>query len=441
MRGAAMPDLILSTKGLMKSYPMGAGKEITVLEDINMEIMEGEFVSILGPSGAGKSTLLRILAGLAVASGGTVFYHEVPFEKARPKIAMVFQSFALFPWLTVLENTSLGLKSSGIADDAAREKAIKMLDIVGLDGFEDAYPRELSGGMRQRVGIARALVVEPEVLLMDEPFSGLDVLTADHLRSDLIDFWTEKKMPIKSIILVTHNIEEAVEMSDRAIVLSHNPARIKADVKITAPHPRDSNAKEFKFIVDRIYSILTGPAEKIPFLLEQERYQFLPHTKVGAVAGLLELVFDKGGKVDIPALTAELSMEVDDIFPLIEAAVFLGLGETKNGDFIITNKGRTFSQADTLEKKVIFQDMALNNIQLVKQIYQVLLSVGKHRISEDFFIEILENHFTTDEAWNQLEIAIDWGRYAELFAYDYDTGDLYLETHEHQQQNEHDPGI
>jgi NitT/TauT family transport system ATP-binding protein len=230
-------------------------------------------------------------------------------------------------------------------------------------------------------------------------------------------------------------------MSDRAIVLSHNPARIKADVKITAPHPRDSNAKEFKFIVDRIYSILTGPAEKIPFLLEQERYQFLPHTKVGAVAGLLELVFDKGGKVDIPALTAELSMEVDDIFPLIEAAVFLGLGETKNGDFIITNKGRTFSQADTLEKKVIFQDMALNNIQLVKQIYQVLLSVGKHRISEDFFIEILENHFTTDEAWNQLEIAIDWGRYAELFAYDYDAGELYLESHEHQEQNEHDPGI
>jgi NitT/TauT family transport system ATP-binding protein len=423
-----MSDPILKTKGITKYYPMAGGKEISVLEDISIEVHEGEFVSILGASGAGKSTLLRILAGLAEPSQGEIYYHGVPFSSANPKIAMVFQSFALFPWLTVLENVELGLKPMGLDAGVIREKSLRMLDIVGLDGFEYAYPRELSGGMRQRVGIARALAVEPEVLFMDEPLSALDVLTADHLRSDLIDLWMEKKMPIKSIILVTHNIEEAVFMSDRAIILSHNPARIKADLKIERSNAKDKNSKEFKYIVDRVYTILTRPPEEMPFLLEQERYQFLPHTKVGAVAGLLELVHDRGGKADISLLASELSMEVDDIFPLIEAAVFLGLGTIKEGDFFITEKGKVFSEADAVEKKEIFRDTALKNIQLIKQIMQVLTSSSKHRITEDFFIEILENHFTSEEAWNQLEIAIDWGRYAELFAYDYDSGDLYLES-------------
>jgi NitT/TauT family transport system ATP-binding protein len=423
-----MAEPILSAKGISKFYPMGGGKHITVLEDINIDVREGEFVSILGASGAGKSTLLRILAGLVEPSDGEIFYNARPLKETSPRIAMVFQSFALFPWLTVLENVDLGLKSQGFPEEAAMQKATKMLDIVGLDGFEDAYPRELSGGMRQRVGIARALAVEPEVLFMDEPFSALDVLTADHLRSDLMDLWTEKKLPIKSIILVTHNIEEAAFMAGRAVVLSHNPARIKAVLKMDMPYPRDRNSKEFKYVVDRIYTVLTKPAEKIPFLLEKERYQFLPHTKVGAVAGLLELVHDRGGRVDIPVLASELSLEVDDIFPLIEAAGFLGLGEAREGDFALTEKGKVFSEADTLQKKIIFKEMAMNNIQLLKQIMQVLSSTSKHKITEDFFIEILENHFTTEEAWTQLEIAIDWGRYAELFAYDYDSGELYLET-------------
>ena len=423
-----MAELILKTKGITKTFPMTGGKEITVLENIDMEVKEGEFVSILGASGAGKSTFLRILAGLAEPSKGEIYFHGIPLKKANPRIAMVFQSFALFPWLSVLENVELGLKSLGLPAGTAREKSIKMLDIVGLDGFEDAYPRELSGGMRQRVGIARAFAVEPELLFMDEPLSALDVLTADHLRSDLIDLWTEKKMPIKSIILVTHNIEEAVYMSDRAIILSHNPARIKVDLKIELPYPRDRSSKEFIHIVNRIYALLTKPSEEKPFLLEQGKYQFLPHTKIGAVAGLLELVHDRGGRVDIPELSSDLSMEVDDIFPLIESAVFLGFGETKDGDFTITEKGKTFSVADVLEKKDIFRDTALNNIQLIKQIMQVLSSISKRRIPEAFFLDILENHFTTEEARKQLEIAIEWGRYAELFAYDYDAGDLYIET-------------
>lgn len=422
-----MAEIILETKGLTKSYPMSGGKELSVLEDITIQVREGEFVSILGPSGAGKSTLLRILVGLTTPSKGEILYHGIPLTKAQPKIAMVFQSFALFPWLTVLENVELGLKSYGFTDPAAKEKSVKMLDVVGLDGFEDAYPRELSGGMRQRVGIARALVIEPEILFMDEPFSALDILTAENLRGELTDLWLKKEMPIKSIIFVTHNIEEAAFLAGRAIILSHNPGRVKADVFIDLPHERDKNSRDFKYTVDRIFTILTKPAKEVPFLLEKERYQFLPHGKVGAIAGLIELVHDKGDRVDISVLASDLSMEVDDIFPLIEAAGFLGFGEIREGDFIITDKGGEFSEADTLMKKDLFRDTALHNIQLLKQIMQVLQSTSKRRMTEDFFIDVLENHFTTEEAWNQLETAIDWGRYAELFAYDYDSGELYFE--------------
>lgn len=418
---------ILEARNIYKSFPMAGGKSLRVLEDINFKVEEGEIVSIVGPSGAGKSSLLRILAGLAEPTMGEVLYHGKPLNKVRPNIGMVFQNFAIFPWLTVLENVEVGLLAKDIPDDLAREKALKVIDLVGLDGFEEAYPRELSGGMKQRVGIARALVGEPEILFMDEPFSALDILTAENLRSEIIDLWLKKRMPTKSIILVTHNIEEAIELSDRIIVMSHNPGRIKADLAITILQPRDKNSKEFKYLLDELYTILTKPPEEVPFLVRKERYQFLPHAKIGAISGLIELVYDKGGRADISQLASDLSMEVDDIFPLTEAAVFLGLAEIKEGDFILTEQGKIFAEADALSKKELFRDMALKNIQLIKQIVQVLSQTAKHRISEDFFIEILENHFTEEEAWNQLETAIDWGRYAELFAYDYDTGELYLE--------------
>ncbi|GLI54332.1 ABC transporter ATP-binding protein [Thermodesulfovibrio yellowstonii] len=420
-------EIILETIGIKKSFMVGKGREITVLEDINLKIYSDEFVSILGQSGAGKSTLLRIIAGLVEPTEGQVLYKGIPLKKADAKIAVVFQSFALFPWFTVLENVKVGLVGIGLNEEEINEKAIKAIDLVGLDGFEDAYPRELSGGMRQRVGIARALAVEPELLLMDEPFSALDVLTADNLRGDIIDLWKEGKMPAKAIVLVTHNIEEALSMSSRAVVLTHNPGKIKAEIPLELPYPRDRNSRDFKFLLDKIYTILIKSPEEIPFLLAAGRYQFLPHAKVGAIAGLIELVHDKGGRVDIYALSSELSMEVDDIFPLIEASVILDFGEVREGDFILTEKGKNWAEADTLEKKEIFKDSALQNVQLIKQIMQVLSTISKHRVSEEFFIDILKNHFTPEESWNQLETAIDWGRYAELFAYDYDAGELYLE--------------
>jgi NitT/TauT family transport system ATP-binding protein len=423
-------EIILETRNVKKSFFVGKGREIVVLEDINLKVYTGSFVAILGQSGAGKSTLLRILAKLVEPTEGEVLYRGKPLKEANAKIAVVFQSFALFPWFTVLENVEIGLIKSGLPKDEIRKKALQAIDLVGLDGFEDAYPRELSGGMRQRVGIARALVVEPEVLLMDEPFSALDVLTADNLRNDLIDLWRDGKLPAKAIVLVTHNIEEAVSMASRAVVLSHNPGRIRAEIPIQLPYPRDRASREFKFILDKIYTVITKPAEEVPFLLDAGKYQFIPHAKVGAIAGLVELVHDKGGRVDVYALSSELAMEVDDIFPLIEAAVFLNFGEISEGDFILTEKGKQWAEADALGKKEIFRDAALENIQLIKQIVQVLTTMSKHRVSEEFFIDILKNHFTPEEAWNQLETAIDWGRYAELFAYDYDSGELYLEEPE-----------
>ncbi len=423
-------EVILELKNVKKSFLIGKGRDITVLDNINLNIFSGDFVSILGQSGAGKSTLLRIMAGIIEPTEGEVLYKGIPLKKAHARIAVVFQSFALFPWFNVLENVRVGLVGQGLNDEEINEKAIRAIDLVGLDGFEDAYPRELSGGMRQRVGIARALAVEPELLLMDEPFSALDVLTADNLRGDIIDLWREGKMPAKAIVLVTHNIEEAVSMSSRAVVLSHNPGRVKAQIPLELPYPRDKNSRDFKFLLDKIYTILIKPPEEIPMMLAAGRYQFLPHAKVGAIAGLIELVHDQGGRVDIYALSSELSMELDDIFPLIEASVILDFGEIKEGDFILTEKGGKWAQADTLEKKEIFKESALQNVQLIKQIVQVLSTISKHRVSEEFFIDILKNHFTPEEAWNQLETAIDWGRYAELFAYDYDAGELYLEENE-----------
>jgi NitT/TauT family transport system ATP-binding protein len=419
--------IILEAKDIAKLFPKGAGQEFSVLEDINFKVGNGEFIALLGPSGAGKSTLLRILAGLTTPSKGKVLYHGLPLSAAKPRLGMVFQSFALFPWLTVKENVELGLKSKRMPFEAVEEKALKMLDAVGLDGFEEAYPRELSGGMRQRVGIARALVIEPELLLMDEPFSALDVLTADALRRELIELWRARRMPIKSIIMVTHNIEEAVLLADRALIMSHNPGRLRADLQLNLPHPRERASMAFQLMVDRLYTILTRPSEEIPSLIKP-RFQFLPHVKVGGLAGLLELVEYKGDTVDIFSLASELNMEVDDIVPLMQAAAILRFGDIKEGDFSLLQEGKDFARADTLKRKEIFKTAAVKNIQLIKQILQTLSVAAKKSMGEQFFIDVLENYFTEKEAWIQLEIAIDWGRYGELFAYDYDAGKLYLEN-------------
>src|SRR4051794_33888456 len=249
---------LLDVQSVRRAFPRPGGAELLVLDDVQLTLREGEIVGLLGRSGSGKSTLLRIISGLSAPTAGSVTYLGQMVSGPAQGIAMVFQSFALFPWLTVLENVQLGLEALGLPREETRKRARAPIDLTGLDGYEPAYPRELSGGMRQRVGFARARVVHPNILLMDEPFSALDVLTAENLRTDFLDLWKEGQLPIKGVILVTHNIEEAVLMCDRVLLFSTNPGRIVTEIKIDLPQPRDRQDAAFVALVDRIYTEMTA---------------------------------------------------------------------------------------------------------------------------------------------------------------------------------------
>ncbi len=420
---------LLEVRNVSKKFTFPGKKEIFVLKDINFNIKEGEIVSILGPSGSGKSTLLRIIAGLVKPDEGVVIYRNNIVKDVNPGVSIVFQNFALFPWLTVEENVLLGLINKEMDIKEKKEKALKAIDIVGLDGFEKAYPKELSGGMKQRVGFARALVVEPDILLMDEPFSSLDVLTAENLRNDLLELWIENKIPTKAIILVTHSIEEAVYMSDRVLIISKDPGRIVEDIEVKIPHWRDKNSQKFLSHVDRIYTTLTGgEIEKEREIMRVSKDTLIiPNARVGAITGFVELVSDLGGKTDLFKIGRELYMDLEDLLPIVEASELLGFTKYKQGDIELTPDGEKFVEADLLKKKEIFREKVLENVFMIKQIVRVLKSKTNKRISEDFFLDILERRMTRSEAEKQMDILIDWGRYAELFTYDDETDELILE--------------
>ncbi|MBE8997285.1 MULTISPECIES: nitrate/sulfonate/bicarbonate ABC transporter ATP-binding protein [unclassified Nostoc] len=428
-------EQLIVLKNVSKSYQQPNGQQIVILENINLELRPGEIVALLGPSGSGKSTLMRIVAGLIPPSQGEVVYHNRPLIGLNPGVAIVFQSFALYPWLTVLENVELGLKAKGEAPDSRRQKALRMIDIIGLDGFENAYPKELSGGMRQRVGFARALAVEPELLCMDEPFSALDVLTAENLRFELLDLWLERRIPTQAILIVTHGIEEAVIMADRIIVLGRNPGRIRADLPVTLPHYRDRKHPSFQALVDRVYTIITNPElEKIelPTTTSVEpasppaKYQSLPSVRTGSIAGLLELLEDRQEK-DLYRLAQELQLEVDDILPIVEAAKLMDFVELAEGDISLKPVGQEFINGDIDERKQIMRSQLLANIRLVQQIYRLLEAKNNQRIPEELVLDILESHFSPEEAERQLKTVVDWGRYAEIYGYDEPSGQIFLE--------------
>lgn len=424
------PLIILQDVG--KSYQQPNGQEIPILNNINLELRQGEIIALLGPSGSGKSTLMRIIAGLISPTQGQVLCHGKPLIGINPGVAIVFQSFALYPWLTVLENVELGLKARGFPVDWRRQRALKMIDIIGLDGFENAYPKELSGGMRQRVGFARALAVEPELLCMDEPFSALDVLTAENLRIELLDLWLEKRIPTQGILIVTHGIEEAITLADRVIVLGRNPGRIRANLPIKLSHYRDRKSPGFQALVDQVYKILTNP--DLETLEPQKninntssKYQSLPHVRIGSVAGLLELLEGRQNP-DLYRLGQELQLEVDDLLPIVEAAEFMVLIKIREGDLSLTAIAIEFIQGNIDDRKQIIRQQLLSHIRLVQQIYTLCQSKQNHRIPEDLVLDILNNHFSPKEAQRQLNTAIDWGRYAELYAYDEPSGEIFLET-------------
>jgi NitT/TauT family transport system ATP-binding protein len=424
---------IIEAHQLEKFYAQPDGSRIQVIAATDLAVYPGQIIALLGPSGCGKSTLLRMLTGLAPASAGNVLWHGQPVRGETPNVSIVFQSFALFPWLTVIENVEAPLEARGMPPIERHKRALRIIDAVGLDGFETAYPKELSGGMKQRVGVARALVVEPEVLFMDEPFSSLDVLTAETLRGELLELWLEHKIPTRAIFIVTHNIEEAVVLADRIIVLGRNPAHIHADFPVDIPQPRDRKSPRFVDLVDAIYRVLTRPDLESEILKAtgaaspaHHHVIMLPHTRPGGMAGLLEILVDQGGRADLHRLAADLSLEVDALLPTVDTAVLLGMLRVEEGDAVITPEGRVFAQADIQARKAIFRKAALANIPLLRQMEQALKAKSNRTIQDEFFRDLLEAHFSEDEARRQLETAIQWGRYAEIFDYDAVTGKLTL---------------
>ncbi len=421
-----MQNAIIRAERVEKYYAQPSENRIQVISATDLSIVPGEIVALLGPSGSGKSTLMRMLTGLSVPSAGEVFWHEQPIATVEVNVSIVFQSFALFPWLTVLENVEAPLKARGVEAGERRRQGLKMLDTVGLDGFQGAYPKELSGGMRQRVGFARALVVEPEVLFMDEPFSALDVLTAENLRSELLELWQKKTIPTQAIFIVTHNIEEAVLLADRIIVLGRNPGHIRTDFKVTLPHPRDRKAPAFTQLVDYIYKVLTQPDAQPPELPttlagkaeRKAHYQMLPHARPGGIAGLLELVLDHHGKDDIYRLADDLGFEIDDLLPIVDAAQLLGFLTVTEGDAAITATGADYANSEILRQKELFRAAAVEHVLLLRQIVRAIEAKSDGTVSEEFFHDMLDEQFTEEETLRQLETAINWGRYAELFDFD-----------------------
>jgi NitT/TauT family transport system ATP-binding protein len=427
----AAPKRIIEARQIEKSYQQPEGHQIQVIAPVDLSIEADSIVALLGPSGSGKSTMLRMLSGLVAPTSGEVLWHEIPITKCRPNVAIVFQSFALFPWLTVLENVETPLLAQGMTKDERRARALHALDSVGLKNFETAYPKELSGGMKQRVGFARALAVEPEILFMDEPFSALDVLTAENLRGELMELWLARKIPTRAIFIVTHNIEEAVLLADRIIVLGSNPAKIRADFRIPLSQPRDRKSPAFVLYVDYIYKVMTQPQlDLAPPVAKsgaaKPRPPKLPHARPGGVAGLLELLIDRNGEEDMYHIAEELLLEVDDLLPIIDASVLLGFVTAKEGDVVMTSGGKRFAEADIPTRKILFRDAVLARADLLQQMRTTLMSKADHSMPLDFFHDILDEYFSEEETKQQIETALNWGRYAEIFEYDSENDRLKL---------------
>jgi NitT/TauT family transport system ATP-binding protein len=421
---------LVELKGVKKAFRSADGAPRTVLEGVDFTLADGEIVALLGKSGSGKSTLLRIVAGLVPADAGKVEYRGRPIRGPLSGVAMVFQSFALFPWLTVQQNVELGLEAQGVAPGVRRERADAMLDLIGLSGFGSALPRELSGGMRQRVGIARALVTHPDVLLMDEAFSALDVLTGETLRGDILDLWDGKRIPTRGILIVSHNIEEAVMMADRIIILSSDPGRVRHEIRIDLPRPRNADAPEVRALVDEVYGLMTmrpaavATGTALPAAVDYR----LPDTDVGRIESVLDLLAGApyDGRADLPQLSEDTELPDEELFPTYEALGLLGLASVERGDIALTGLGLRYVQANQAQRQALFGQQLLKNVPLAARIHRQLQDEPGGALPEDPFIDLLEDALEADQAKRMLEVAIEWGRYGELYEYDYHTGRLKL---------------
>lgn len=422
-------DVIIRLDHVRKSFTKPDGDTLVVLDDINLDVHAGEIVALLGRSGCGKSTLLRIIAGLIAPTTGTARYHGAELEGPNAGAAMVFQNFALMPWLTVQKNVELGLAARRVAPAERHRRALDAIDLIGLDGFESAYPKELSGGMRQRVGFARALVLQPDLLLMDEPFSALDVLTGENLRNELMTLWTGQDFPTQAICLVTHNIEEAITLADRVVVLGTHPGRILAELPIELDRPRDRRSASFEALVDELYGLLTGTGSVAP-LIESDTAtptsHPLPYASVGGLAGLVEIIYGKGGRSNIADIAGDLGIEAKDLLPLLDAAALLDFVNVQGANLELTGVGKDFTAGDIQESKRIFAQQ-VQRAPLVRTVCNALRDCPDRSMDAGFFLDILGQGFSPQDAQRQLDTAIGWGRYAELFDFNANTLKITLD--------------
>jgi NitT/TauT family transport system ATP-binding protein len=426
---------LINLRSVSRMFPKGSGEDLLVLDRVDLTIHSGEIVGLLGRSGSGKSTLLRIIAGLIAPSSGDARCRGQAIDGPPDGIAMVFQSFALFPWLTVLQNVELGLEALGIDAAERRKRALAAIDLIGLDGFESAYPKELSGGMRQRVGFARALVVHPDLLLMDEPFSALDVLTAETLRTDLVDLWTDGRLPIKSVLMVTHNIEEAVLMCDRILVFSSNPGRVAAEFKVDLPHPRNRLDPLFRQLVDTLYARMTQrPDTRPPTVANMQANvgvgMVLDHVSSNVLSGLIETLAAEpyNGQADLPVLAGQLQLEADEILHLGESLQLLHFAQFREGDLVLTEAGKRFANLETDARKKLFAEHLLAYVPVMGLIKRVLDERPSHTAPAARFRNELEDYMSEEYADETLKTIVSWGRYAELFAYDEQSETFSLEN-------------
>lgn len=415
------------------THVFGGGERFTALQDVHLRLHEGEFAVLVGPSGCGKSTLLRILTGLLPPTDGQVLYRGSPLQGINPRATLVFQTFALFPWLTVQQNVEVALKAKGLSEPERTARANELLDRVGLDGFESAYPRELSGGMRQKVGFARAMAVEPELLCLDEPFSSLDVLSAEALRQELLELWTTGNIPTKTILMVTHSIEEAVLLADRIVIMAKAPGRVVTELPVDLPHPRRHKTTAFLAFVDKVYGLLAAQAPSprgLPAAAAGEAgyIRGLPAITIHDVAGLVEhLTEAHGHRADLFRLAEELKMDTKHFFELTDATTLLGFAAIAEGDITLTPLGEAFAEASILARKEIFAGR-LRRLPMFQWLLTLLKSSETRELTWDIVHTALELEFAPEEADRQLATLVTWGRYAELLNYDDRSGVIALEA-------------
>ncbi|MCV2353415.1 nitrate/sulfonate/bicarbonate ABC transporter ATP-binding protein [Paucibacter sp. B2R-40] len=425
-----MMTSLIELKKVAKSFKSSDGSMRSVLEDVDFQLDKGEIVALLGQSGSGKSTLLRIMAGLIPSDGGDVRYCGQPVFGPADGIAMVFQSFALFPWLTVQQNVELGLEARGVSAPERAKRASAAIDMIGLAGFEGALPRELSGGMRQRVGLARALVMEPQVLLMDEAFSALDVLTGERLRNEILTLWGSGQMPTQAMLVVSHNIEEAVMMADRVLIFSSNPGRVRAELPISLPRPRHPDSAEVRLLIDEVYALMTAGAAASDQVQEPRPHlsDRLPEADVGRMESLLELLIDERfkGRADLPQLAEESELTDEDLLPLADALHRLGLAQLERGDILITALGQSYVDGDHELRRKLFGQQLMAHVPIAAFIRHSLEQEPHGELREEPFLKLLHESMDEHESERVLRVAIEWARYGEVFEYNYHTGMIHL---------------